>query len=260
MIPVIDTTQMGDLQFYLRHGTCDHNSVHSCCVDDEYDFADVDVRDRLVFDIGAHIGGFGVWLATRGARVICVEPVPENAEMIRSNATLNGVWHLVTVVQAAAGKSGEQVVRFNFAALRGWNKMVSECPELGLKHDKQRRTSISHHASVGTTGGVAPVDLTYDEMTVQSLSLSELAEMFGVPDIVKIDCEGSEWSILSDPAAPLVSLLVGEWHPNESAVLRGAPQTTYSRADIDRLLGPTHDIMYSGPEGGPGGFRAEMRA
>ena len=47
---------------------------------------------------------------------------------------------------------------------------------------------------------------------------------------------------------------------SESAVLRGAPQTTYSRADIDRLLGPTHDIMYSGPEGGPGGFRAEMRA
>ena len=112
---------------------------------------------------------------------------------------------------------------------------------------------------MGTTGDVAPVDLTYEEDIVPSLSLSDLADSFGVPDIVKIDCEGNEWNVLSDPVAPSVSVLVGEWHPNESAVLRGAPQVTYSRADIDRLLGATHAISYSGPERGPGGFRCVLR-
>jgi FkbM family methyltransferase len=59
----------------------------------------------VVFDVGAHQGCYSLclasWVGPRG-HVYAFEPFPQNADLIRYNARLNGAQN-ITVVQAAAG-------------------------------------------------------------------------------------------------------------------------------------------------------------
>lgn len=184
------------LLFEIRPGTTDWNTVNACMVADEYELADVAVERALVFDIGAHVGGVGVWLATRGAQVICVEPVHANAWQVSNNAALNGVENRVTVVEAAIG---------------------TDTISLGPEGD-------AHEFIANPTGGdgMRPVE-------VVQVSFSALVEAYGAPSIVKLDCEGGEWAAFKDDALRSVPLIVGEYHDD----FTGSGCTA---ADIARLL------------------------
>lgn len=165
------------LIFDIREGTTDWNTVNACAVEDEYDLADVPVEGRLVYDLGSHVGGVAVWLATRGAIVVAVEPVPENAWQVEQNAILNGVCHRVQVIQAALGTA-----------------QVSLGPE-GDAHE--------FIANSGAGERTIPV---------KTITFSELVSRYGAPGIVKLDCEGGEWAVFDDPAIQNVPLIVGEYH------------------------------------------------
>jgi hypothetical protein len=67
--------------------------------------------------------------------------------------------------------------------------------------------------------------------------------------VCKVDTEGGEWAFLDTPDVGLVDLFVGEWHP-----VRGKRQ-----GDLVALLAATHDVTFSGPVEGPGGFEAVRR-
>lgn len=251
------------LQFWTRTGTSDRNTIYAASFEDEYGLVDVDVEGKLVFDVGAHVGSVGIWMATRGARVVCVEPVPENVAMIRRNAELNGVD--VSVVEAAAGADGEQVVRWGFAASEDWNDRVAVNPALGALHTEQTRIGIDHHRFIGSTHRDFPADQDFEEAIVPSVSLTSLVHRFGIPDIVKLDCEGGEWPWLADPSMQLVRLIVGEWHPWDTVQgtegvggFRGSRGRAHGRCNQDtvrEMLG-AHLLEFSGLEAGPGGFRA----
>ena len=253
----------GGLKFWTRTGTNDHSTIYASAHEDEYGLSDEDVYGKLVFDVGAYVGSVGVWLASRGARVVCVEPVPVNADLIRRNAELNEVD--VVVVEAAAGEEGEQIVRWGFTADPDWNDRVAEDVTLGALHTDQTRISIAHHGFVGSTHRDAPVDQAYEERVVPSMSLARLVQEYGVPYIIKIDCEGGEWPWLADPLMQFVRLVVGEWHPWDTVQgaegvggFRGYRGAAHDRCNQDsiRALLDTHLVEFSGPEGGPGGFRA----
>lgn len=251
------------LRFYVREGTNDHSTAYASAYEDEYDLSRTDVSGKLVFDVGAYIGSVGVWLASRGARVVCVEPVPDNAELIKRNAELNGV--AVEVVEAAAGVHGSQIVRWAFQPDPTWNYRR---PSDAIVHTHEIKTSISHHGFVGSTHRDAPVDQTYREAIVPSLSLGALATVYGIPDVIKMDCEGGEWPWLSSAFIGDVGLIVGEWHPWDTIAGSGGVggfrghrdgDGGWTRATIESLLRDTHSVTFSGPEAGPGGFRAEKR-
>ena len=252
------------VRFWLREDTCDHNTAYSTSFEDEYGLFDLDVKGWLVFDGGAYIGSVGVTLAKRGARVVCVEPVPANAEMVRRNAQLNGVE--VTVVEAAAGWPGTKIIRWGFEPEPGWNDLVASVPYLGYTHDDQIKESISHHQFIGNSNNMAPMDQTYVETEVSCVGLDDMIERFDTPDAIKIDCEGGEWPWLASENAWTVPLWVGEWHPwgdedpEGSGSFRGrARHGRYGREMILDRLGKTHVVSFTGPEGGPGGFRATLR-
>lgn len=63
-------------------------------------------RPRAIIDLGANIGLTSLWYADRYpvAHVVAVEPVPENAALLRSNLSVNSVPS--TVVEAAVGPRG----------------------------------------------------------------------------------------------------------------------------------------------------------
>lgn len=227
-----EVSTIGGLRWHLRPGTTDWNTVNACAIgaEDEYRLAGEDLLYAKVFDIGAHIGGLAVSAAERGALVVAVEPVPENAHLIRENLRLNGFTEC-EVVEAAVGAD---TVRYDFEG------------------DEFER----HHAFIGNSyrGDIPPSERTCVELAVKEATLSGLAGEYGRPDIIKIDCEGGEWEALADPVARETRLIVGEWHPTpdyQTGEVRGFH-------DLVDLLGLTHKIDIFGPLAGPAGFRAEL--
>lgn len=213
------------LRWEIRDETTDWNTVNACAGEDEYGLAGIDVAGKTVIDFGAHVGGVAVWMASRGANAIAVEPVPENVVAIKRNAALNGL--SVTVVEAAAGESGGQTT---------------------LVYGFRGSPMEEAHGFIGNIVGFAgrwPHE-NCTHLVVPTVSWSDLPPC----DIAKIDCEGGEWPLLQERGVLTVPLIVGEWHPIDG----------FGLEDLLRLLTPTHEVTLDGPINGPGNFRATLRA
>ena len=214
-----------------RPDTNDYNTLNACMTEDEYGLR-LRTFSGAALDIGGYLGGVGIGLAldNPGLQVTIIEPVPPNAVLVRDNIAQNGLEGRVTLIEGAAGKGVVSV----WYGYRG-------------------SPSLEHHAFVGnstlayeTAGKVEHDTVTYsDPWTLTAL----VDAAGGRVSLVKIDCEGGEWSILDDPAVSECDLILGEWHP-----VRGHVQ-----ADMAALLGKTHDVTFSGPVAGPGGFVAVLR-
>ena len=224
---VFRTPRGNPATMHYRTDSSDWNTLYSALNEDEYGLAGY-VLTGLALDIGAHIGAVTVALALDNPdlRVIAVEPVPDNARLLRENVDANGLADRVTVIEGAAG-SGTVTVWYGY---RG-----SETAE--------------HHTFIGNSslaydhGG----ENEHEEITYQGVTLSDLAA--GDVALLKIDNEGGEYDFLADPAVARCAVILGEWHN-----VRGHVQT-----DIASLLGATHVVTFSGPVGGPGGFVAVRR-
>lgn len=112
-----------------------------------------------------------------------------------------------------------------------------------------------HHGYVGSekaehnafVGNLRRGEWDDEVIEVQGFALDEFTPLV----LLKIDCEGGEYDFLDNPAVAEVELIVGEWHN-----LGG----TKTRADLLALLDATHEVTFTGPEEGPGGFTAVRRA
>jgi len=223
--------------FEYRQDTNDWNTIQSCTAADEYQLRGQRV-DGWALDIGAHIGGVTLAILADNptAHVVAIEPVPDNLRLLRRNLDLNGFTDRAIVVDGAAGPPdvAETVIRYNF---RG-------------------DANLLHHAHIGNTALVyerAGIE-EHDERTAPVYSYSALWRLVEEPpSFVKIDCEGAEYGFLADPAVGGCPLIIGEWHP---VPWQGVGRT---RLDILELLGESHWITFTGPEAGPGGFRAVRR-
>lgn len=71
---------------------------------DEYGLANIYSSGHLI-DIGAHIGSVCIafLLDNREARATAIEPLPENIEVLRHNASAAGVQDRLTIVEGAIG-------------------------------------------------------------------------------------------------------------------------------------------------------------
>lgn len=210
-----------------RVGTSDWNTLWACLNEDEYGFA-ARTLTGTVADVGAHIGGVTVGLALDNPelRVIAVEPVPDNAALLRENVEANGVGDRVTVIEGAAGGKRPVNVWYGYTG--------SEAAE--------------HHAFIGNCSLAYATDSKVKHETVRYAKPVRLSDL-GDLSLVKIDCEGGEYAVLADEAVARIPTILGEWHP-----VRGKTQF-----NIVGLLGDTHDVTFSGPEAGPGGFVAVQR-
>lgn len=135
---------------------------------------------RLIVDLGANVGLTALFLAGLAprARLVCVEPSPENAALLRLN--LAAVADSV-VVEAAAGRTG----RLAFDA---------DGPAWG--------------------GGLSP----RGRIEVDGLGMDDLLAVHapeGRVDLLKMDIEGGEAEVLREPGAWLdrVDCVVAELHP-----------------------------------------------
>ena len=123
-----------------------------------------------VLDIGANIGYYV--LIESGligdGKIIAIEPVPSNVELLKRNLKLNGVNKVTVIHGAVSNKRGVQ------------NFHLSHKSNLGTFH-------VSDSKGRDLSGQVIPVD---------TWSVGGIAAEHGPPDLIRMDVEGHEVAIL----------------------------------------------------------------
>jgi FkbM family methyltransferase len=185
---------------FCREGTNDWNTLYSCITQDEYKIADLDNSNGGVcVDIGAHAGGCTLALLSRGFKVIAVEPLPENTELIMKNVEINGWTKNLTLHKKAIGDiSGKSVV---------------------LRYGNEDTESGAHHRFIGNTIDSSEWQENLwtqgREIKVDTISIDDALKNTESVNLLKIDCEGAEWSAFSGVSSDSLSKIdkiVAELH------------------------------------------------
>jgi FkbM family methyltransferase len=165
----------------------------------EYSSPGMDVCPTdTVVDIGAHTGVFSVIAARKASkgRVIAVEPDPKNFQVLQRNLQLNNLENVVPV-QAAVWRDGRcrltQIGDYNNNSTLHPDALVAEGAGAGGRRVRLSEWMDRHH-------------LANQSVSVQSVSLLSLIRRYRLKriDLLKIDCEGSEYDILwNAPASAL---------------------------------------------------------
>jgi len=127
-----------------------------------------------VVDIGANLGSFTIWLsqATKVDEAFCFEPEPDSFRLLQFNLTRNGCAFAHALESAVGGRSRPG--------------------QITLKQDSPGGTNIYTPAP----GGERP-----QGRAIQVVAFSEwLSQTPGAFDLLKMDCEGSEWEIVRQTA------------------------------------------------------------
>jgi FkbM family methyltransferase len=174
-----------------RTDTNDWNTLNACMSEDEYRLAELNLSGTAL-DVGAHIGGVTISLALDNPdlRVVAVEAVPPNVDLLFENVEANGLSDRVTVLNAAAGKGKTATIRWAFAG----------------------NESADHHAFIGNAVLPASDTRVSRSEKVDVRTLSSLVKEFGPFSFAKVDCENCEFDFLHGKALRDVALIRGEYH------------------------------------------------
>lgn len=187
---------------------------------DEYGLASLYISGRFV-DVGAHVGAVtvAVLLDNPDATAVCVEPIPENVEVLRANLAHNGLTDRTTVIEGAVGT---RTVHYNWSGTETLetNRFIS-------------------NGSGTVFGGEWP----HETLTVRRVPLRELLPA----DAMKLDCEGGEWLLFRERGIAKVPLIFGEYH--------GEPGPD----GVTAALGKTHEVTFGQIDEMAGAFRAVRR-
>lgn len=174
------------LRIAIRHGTGDVVTLGEVFHDRTYQPMD-QVASNLretqnILDLGANIGMFGAFAATRwsGAHIVAYEPDPDNATVHERFIAENRLENRLTLVRAAAGP------RTGVTAFAAGEIALSRLVEA----DDAPHTVI--------------------------VPIKDVLQQIAEADLVKMDIEGGEWAIVEDQrfreSPPRVLAL--EYHPH----------------------------------------------
>jgi FkbM family methyltransferase len=170
----------GGVEILYRLNRGDIQSIREVWLEEAYKLP-VNMRPKIVIDLGANIGLTSLWLAKRYGcdKIIAIEPSIENARIARQNLERNGV--CADVIEAAVG------------------------PTDGMVHFSEARDS-----NVGRIG--------FGDRTVPMQSMFSVLSRLPSPgyvDLVKMDIEGAEQELLTGDLSWLqkVKSLIIEFHP-----------------------------------------------
>ena len=179
------------------HHSHDLDVVRDVVLNDSYKLA---LRDHygpheVVVDVGAHIGTFAVMWHTKNpaAKIVCIEACPENIPVLRAN-----VGHFATVIHAACSYEPGELALLN---------SVKEDGTATGGSIVVRRDTIEN----------SDCQSIYwrDLRPLRTVTLEEALMEAGVDhiDVLKMDCEGSEFSIIENsPSISRVRFMLGEYH------------------------------------------------
>lgn len=223
---VVTSPKGHPLTFAVREDTNDAALAHGILEGDEYRLRGMPFLTGIALDVGAHIGTVAVALAVDNPdlHVIAIEPVPDNAALVRQNAEENGVAGRVTVLEMGVGAPGQATVPV------GFNYTSVPIPDQGYVVQNRYIGNIWNN-DPGAVG---------ESVDAPVVTLAELIERYGPIRFCKIDCEGGEWDFFA--AGADIDQIIGEWH------------TAPAQKIIDLL--PEHVVTILDDHGTSGIFRA----
>lgn len=182
--------------------------------------------EEVILDIGAHIGCFAFAVYERGARRIwCLEPGGENYQLLKEN------------VQRSMPEAGG--IHLIHAACWGNDRLISKLQFSGYR------------PSLTACGCVLPGSQTFaheHDPRMRVWMFDGLVSQFPRIRLVKLDCEGAEYSILyTSQFLDRIDEIVGESHVINGF---GAPgPRPWAIADLTEFLASQGFVVTTEPEG-----------
>ncbi|KAK9826609.1 hypothetical protein WJX74_005493 [Apatococcus lobatus] len=160
----------------------------------------------VIFDVGANIGLFSMWVMQerlRGAncRLVAIEPLPPNQQLLRANLQQAGFWSQVELVGSAVGNASCASKDFTYYPSMPGNSTALPVEKLQL----QGSALAAHHWQKSTAWSCA----------VQTLTAVALQVRVNHIDLLKIDAEGMELDVLhgiEEALWPCIHQVVMEVH------------------------------------------------
>jgi FkbM family methyltransferase len=180
----------------------DLNIITKLIGDDEYglmDFNQVASDVNTIFDIGGHIGGFGL-VAKRlwpNARLIAIEPHPVNHELYIKNLKDNGLYDNCEIIRGAVGYNKEATCLVHAPSTTGGDILKT-------KKEAQKYIDSGYRFYNGI-----------DDENVRVYTIEELTSGIDRIDLAKWDCEGGEidcFKNISKECASKFRYMLGEYH------------------------------------------------
>ncbi|MBT1072718.1 FkbM family methyltransferase [Pelotalea chapellei] len=173
----------------------------------------------LVFDVGANRGNMAEAFLAAGARVVCIEPQPHLAAVLR---------------QRFAGNSRVTVIEKGLGSLRGRSSM-------SVSSQADILSTFAEHWKVGRFK-----DMVWDQqIEVQITTLDDLVAEFGIPRFCKIDVEGFEREVvkgLSSKIGVLSYEFTAEYRDHSMEVLEMLIRLGYRQFNVS--LGDQPDFQW----------------
>lgn len=131
----------------------------------------------VLWDVGAQVGSFSVYAASRGITVISVEPVPQNLMMLTRNIDLNNLHERCTVLPIAACGQ-DQPAMLSLSGI-GFGTARNSFGGIALAPNQDAMRTASGFRTVGATIRTA----------VKSLNLPP-------PQFIKVDVDGIDDDVI----------------------------------------------------------------
>ncbi len=193
----------------------------------------IDVKDgNTVFDVGANIGVFGVRMLQRGSKVkvFAFEPIPDIFEVLTANSKKYDSKRLIPLNCGLSDTKGEATFTYyphapalSTSKPEMWDddpNMFKNAVEGSMKNAPKEMWYAKFVPSF--LSGIMAKFLRSGgkEFTCQLRTISSVIDEYKVDkiDLLKIDCEGAELSVLlglEDRHWPLVQQMVVEVHNTE---------------------------------------------
>ena len=189
-IKVLNKNYLGqEAWFYIRPDTNDQLIMDENRISDQYGLSKLGKfkPNDIVIDIGGHIGIFAIECAVRGANVISFEPNPENYEIFLKNIEVNKFEDKITVYnKAIADKAGTAYLYLDDIN-PGSHSLIENC--------------VDH-----------PGD---NKVMVDTVTLDSITENIKWVTLIKLDCEGLEYKILTNSDLKKVERITAELHASK---------------------------------------------
>jgi FkbM family methyltransferase len=231
----VDGREMGFL--FRTRGPVDEAIVRDVCERDVYHLADVKIAPATILDLGAHIGSFAILAAHRWpqARILACEADLGNFALLEHHLkNLAGGHHVDPVNRVVLGEDATET-------------------DFWMVADKSRSNSGGGSCWRQEPGAV--------KIRLKAMSIVKLWRDRGLTscDLLKIDCEGAEYSIISAlrqaKLLPQVDWITGEWHCGFKQIASPAD----AEAELRRILAETHRLeMQTKRDGREGYFTARI--
>jgi len=153
---------------------------------DHGEYKSLNVKDRVVVDVGAFVGDSPIYFALKGARkVIAIEPHPEAYREILENIRLNKLEDVIVPINAG---------------------LASRHGRIHIERIDIERTATTYYRSSKCDGEIT------------TLCLGELTSKYSIDSnaVLKLDCEGCEYDIILNDYAhvKLFDEIILEYHSN----------------------------------------------